>query len=48
VILFIHPEAEEATAVKEILRILGEASGLTTNLTKCSIMPIFGEEDSLP
>ena len=42
VILFIRP-----TAVKEILRIFGEASGLQTNLAKCSITPIFGGEDNL-
>jgi hypothetical protein len=48
VILFIHPEAKEGTPVKEILCIFGEATGLKTNLTKCSITPIFGEEDNLP
>ena len=47
VILFIRPTAQEATAVKEILRIFGEASGLQTNLAKCSITPIFDGEDNL-
>jgi len=42
VILFIRP-----TAVKDILRIFGEASGLQTNLAKCSITPIFDGEDNL-
>ena len=47
VILFIRPTAQEATTVKEILRIFGEASGLQTNLAKCSITPIFDGEDNL-
>jgi hypothetical protein len=47
VILFIRLTVQEATAVKEILRIFGEASGLQTNLAKCSITPIFGGEDVL-
>jgi len=34
VMLFIRPTVQEARAVKEILRIFGEASGLKTNLTK--------------
>jgi hypothetical protein len=46
--LFMHPDAREAWAVKELLRIFGEASGLHTNLTKCSITPIYGSDDSLP
>jgi hypothetical protein len=48
IILFVHPEVREAVAVKEILRIFAEASGLKTNLNKCSITPIFGDQDSLP
>ncbi|XP_066311151.1 uncharacterized protein [Miscanthus floridulus] len=47
VIMFVHPEATEAVAVKEILRIFGEA-GLKTNLSKCSITMVFGNQDSLP
>jgi len=45
VILFIRPTVQEATAVKEIMRIFGEASGLKTNLAKCSITPIYGGEE---
>jgi hypothetical protein len=41
IILFIRPFAQEATVVKEILRVFEEASGLKTNLSKCSITPIF-------
>lgn len=48
VILFIHPDAAEGAAVKEVLRIFGEASGLRTNLSKCSITPIFGADQALP
>lgn len=44
VTLFIRTSVQEARAVKEILRVFGEASGLTTNLAKCSITPIFGGE----
>jgi hypothetical protein len=47
VILFIRPTAQEARAVKQILTIFGEASGLHTNLAKCSITPIYGGEDKL-
>lgn len=47
VILFIWPRRQEATVVKEILHIFGEASGLQTNLTKCSVTPIYGGEDAL-
>ena len=47
VILFIRPSVQEASAVKEILRISGDATGLKTNLAKCSITPIFGGEDAL-
>jgi hypothetical protein len=47
IILFIRPSVQEATAVKEILRVFGEATGLMTNMSKCSITPIFGGEDAL-
>jgi hypothetical protein len=46
--LFIWPSVQEARAVKEILRVLGEASSLKTNLAKCTVTPIFGGEDVLP
>jgi len=45
--LFIRPTAQEAIAVKEILIIFGQVSGLKTNLAKCSITPIYGGDDSL-
>jgi hypothetical protein len=47
VIIFMHPELTEARAIREILRIFGEASGLRTNLAKCSITPIYAPEDNL-
>jgi len=47
VILFIRPHVQEARVVKQILHIFSEASGLETNLAKCSITPIYGGEDSL-
>jgi hypothetical protein len=40
VILFMYPSAGEANAIKTILQIFGDASGLRTNLGKCSITPI--------
>ena len=46
VMLFIRPTVQQARAVKEILRIFGEASGLKTNFAKCSITPIYGGEDT--
>lgn len=47
VILFIRPTAQEARAVKEILTIFGDTTGIRTNLSKCSITPIFGGEEAL-
>ena len=47
VILFIRPHVQEARAVKQILHIFAEASGLETNLAKCPITLIYGGEDSL-
>jgi hypothetical protein len=46
-ILFIRPTSQEATVVKEILNVFRTASGLHTNLAKCSITPIYGGEDAL-
>jgi hypothetical protein len=37
----------KAMAVKEILKVFRTASGLRTNLAKCSITPIYGGEDTL-
>lgn len=47
VILFLRPTVQEALAVKQILTIFGAASGLQTNLAKCSITPIFGGEEAM-
>lgn len=46
-ILLVSPTAGEARAVSQILGIFGNASGLRTNLDKCSITPIFGCEDHI-
>jgi hypothetical protein len=46
VILFMHPSAGEANAIKTILQIFSDASGLRTNLGKCSITPIHVLEDN--
>lgn len=47
VILFVHPSSHEANAIKRILQIFGDASGLRTNLAKCSITEIYGASDQL-
>jgi hypothetical protein len=47
VILFIRPSVQDAVAVKEILAIFGEATGLQTNLAKCSVTPIYGADHVL-
>jgi hypothetical protein len=48
VILFAYPEACEARAIKAILQIFEDASGLKTNMAKCSITNIFGAEEAIP
>ena len=47
VILLLSPSAEEARAVKFILQLFGDASGLVTNVDKCSITPICGEHEAI-
>lgn len=47
VVLFAHPSVNEASAIKELLRIFGDASGLRTNLAKCSITEIHGAQETL-
>lgn len=47
VILFIRPSTQER-AVKDILQLFGEATGLRTNLAKCSVTPIYGGEAVIP
>jgi len=42
-ILLLSPSANEARAVKLILELFADASGLVTNVSKCSITPIFGD-----
>jgi hypothetical protein len=45
VILFAHLDAHEVTAIKEILQIFVDSSGLWTNMAKCSIT--YGSEATL-
>jgi hypothetical protein len=47
VILLVAPDGREARAISRILRVFAGASGLRTNLEKCSITPIFGGEDTI-
>jgi hypothetical protein len=47
VILFASPMVPEAQAIARILAIFGNASGLRTNLAKCSITPIYGTDHML-
>jgi hypothetical protein len=43
----LRSDSAEAKAIREILRIFGEASGLRTNLAKCSITLKYAPEDNL-
>ena len=40
VVIFCHPDRHDLTAIREILRVFGIASGLWTNFAKCSATPI--------
>nr|XP_040249685.1 uncharacterized protein LOC120967149 [Aegilops tauschii subsp. strangulata] len=40
VVIFCHPTTQDLTAIRELLRVFGEASGLRTNFLKCSATPI--------
>jgi hypothetical protein len=40
VVIFCHPDEAELRAVRDILGLFGEASGLRTNFAKCSVSPI--------
>jgi hypothetical protein len=45
VIMFLHPQESEIPIVLKILEILGEATGLKTNIQKSNVYPIScGEE----
>jgi len=46
-ILLLSPCVDEARAVKFILQLFGDASGLVTNVDKCSITPIYGEQAAI-
>ncbi|CAL4948729.1 unnamed protein product [Urochloa decumbens] len=48
VILFASPTIPKAHTVARVLSIFGSASGLLTNLSKCSITPIYGADEALP
>jgi hypothetical protein len=37
VVIFCHPDESELRAVRGILELFGQASGLRTNFTKCSV-----------
>jgi len=47
VFLFLRPEAADISVTLDILNLFGEASGLRTNLQKCSVLPIRCEESEL-
>ena len=47
VIVFAHPDMHEAAAIKDILQIFGDTSGLRTNMAKCSITNFYGSEEVL-
>jgi hypothetical protein len=48
VVIFCHPDEAELRMVREILSLIGEASGLRTNYAKCSVSLItYSEEEAL-
>jgi hypothetical protein len=47
VVLFLHPLMEDLALIKEVLWIFGAASGLVTNVRKCSITSIQCNEQDM-
>jgi hypothetical protein len=47
VVLFLQPQPTELSLVRDILKVFGEATGLVTNFSKCSFMPITCEEQEV-
>ena len=47
VVMFITPEVNDIVAIKTILQIFGDASGLYTNLAKCVANPIACSQEEL-
>lgn len=47
VVVFLRPCTEDLELIKEILRVFGEASGLVTNISKCSVTPIRCHEQDI-
>jgi hypothetical protein len=45
VVIFCHPDETELRAIRGILELFGEASGLHTNFAKCSVSPIACSEE---
>jgi len=43
-ILLLSPSVDKARAIKFILQLFGDASGLVTSVDKCSITPIYGDQ----
>jgi hypothetical protein len=44
-VIFCHSDETELRAIRDILELLGEASGLHTNFAKCSVSPIACSEE---
>ena len=47
VVVFCHPDAHDLQAIRELLRVFGIASGLRTNLAKCTATPIHCDVEHL-
>lgn len=47
IILFATPSRTEGRAIARLLSVFGTASGLQVNLQKCSITPIFGNQEDI-
>jgi hypothetical protein len=47
VIIFAAPTTTEAQTIARLVHIFWKATGLKTNLAKCSITPIYGAEEAI-
>ena len=45
--LFLRPRVEDLNLIKHMIQIFGDASGLKTNMLKCSVTPIQCQEEHL-
>ena len=46
-VVFLHPSAQDFTCIRQILELFAGASGLSTNLDKCTMTPIRCSEEDI-